>query len=75
MTSAPGCDGWKSQEVKCWPESGWAKLLGFWRDWCEADSFPQDWQHARVAMIAKDEVVQGGVPVSAMRREKVESMR
>lgn len=29
VTGAPGCDGWKSQDVKRWPESGWAILLDF----------------------------------------------
>ena len=49
----PGCDGWRTCEVKAWPNEAWALLCAFLK-FCEQHAWwPQALCHAAVVMIPK----------------------
>ena len=64
---APGCDGWRCEELLALPLQVWQYFLSLWEAWCAKDSFPTAWQHARQTFLPKVEVVDGCTPVDKMR--------
>ena len=64
---APGCDGWRCEELLPLPLQVWQCFLSLWEAWCAQDSFPTAWQHARQTFLPKVEVVDGCTSVDKMR--------
>ena len=51
--SAPGVDGWRSDEIKHWPEQAWAAYSELLCRWSPRNSYSQAWQEVRQVQAPK----------------------